>query len=719
MVTSMYRPDIEAMRQHVEHLFGGFLDGCHEGKVELAWTDVTPDMSGRYRLAHARLFGTDELDDLIAEAARLNATPMCNVYIGAALRHPDTPPFGRARDGDAWALTCGYCDLDDDGAALNAKNVYGLDKPTLIVMTGRAPHVRAQLWWRLEEPVTNPDWWPSLLRGIAARLGADRTVVNPSRVMRLAGSIAWPVKEGRTVEMTSIAPLRAPGPAWYAVEHLARVFPPLGAENAPAAVSAPPIHTTNGLGLADRISDGREGYMRNTISACLIEYIGSHGCSPTPQELFDLAWPQYERRVDLTRSGRGADEFRAKCGYTVQRFERGEIRGIETLDKAVEVYRRKQAGRPAEKTAGQQPAAPASDDDGPFRASSLTGTPPPRQWVVDEWIPAGTVTSIYGDGGVGKTLLAQQLLYAAAVGGKWLGFEVPQCRALGLFCEDDKDELHRRHDVIGASLGATIGNHFSDAWLWPRVGFDNLLVTFDRDSRPTMSPLFERTMATVLEHRLGLLILDTAADLFGGNEVIRGQVNYFIKSVCGSYVRRAREAGFVLTVIILAHPSQAGRNSGSGESGSTGWSNAVRSRLYLTRPEEGLPEQRVLTRKKSNYSAAGDDVKLDLVWFQGVIVRQADANSADDKMALESATNQILRKVHSAFESGRPYGGNKGYDNFIGARMVEELSHIDRRIIASALDEIRRKQMIVSDKTSSGDRRGYRLADDVKSELRL
>ena len=436
MVTSMYRPDIEAMRQHVEHLFGGFLDGCHEGKVELAWTDVTPDMSGRYRLAHARLFGTDELDELIAEAARLNATPMCNVYIGAALRHPDTPPFGRARDSDAWALTCGYCDLDDDGAALNAKNVYGLDKPTLIVMTGRAPHVRAQLWWRFEEPVTNPDWWPSLLRGIAARLSADRTVVNPSRVMRLAGSIAWPVKEGRTVEMTSIAPLREPGPAWYAVEHLARVFPPLGAENAPAAVSAPPSHTTNGLGLADRISDGREGYMRNTISACLIEYIGSHGCSPTPQELFDLAWPQYERKVDLTRAGRGADEFRAKCGYTVQRFERGDIRGIETLDKAVEVYRRKQAGRPEKAQA--QPLAPAVIQSGPIRTVDFLTLM--TENVIEEpdyiepgFAGPGNFVLIAGPPKAQKSFLLQEMLVAAATGSAFLHGAFKCTRPLRVF----------------------------------------------------------------------------------------------------------------------------------------------------------------------------------------------------------------------------------------------------------------------------------------------
>lgn len=713
VVQPLFKPDTKAMAQHVEHLFGGYLDGCHDGLIELSWTDTKPDTSGRHRLANARMFGTDKLEELVEEAARLNAQPMCNVYIGAALRKAETAPFGRAQDSDAYALTAAYVDLDDAGTATAAKEIYGRAKPTFIVVTGKEPHTRAQMWWRLDEPLTDPAIWPSLLRGMAAAMKGDSTVTNPARVMRLAGSIAWPVKEGRTVELTQIGQLREPGQSVYAYGHMAALFPPV-ASIAPAA-AAPVSKTTNSLGLHDKITDGREGYMTRTIAACLVEFIGTTGAAPTPQELQETAWPQYERHVDFSRAGRGAEEFAEKCAYTVNRFHRGEIRGIENLDKAIEVYRNKAQAKATSGAVARQ--ADAHDDDGPFQASTLSGTPPEREWLVPEWIPAGTVSSIYGDGGVGKTLVAQQLLYAAAIGGKWLGLAIPKCKALGVFCEDDRDELHRRHDSIRQAMGIAIGNPFDGAFLWPRVGFDNLLVTFDRESKPTMSPLFERTMKAVLENQIGLLVLDTAADLFGGNEVIRGQVNYFIKAVCGAYIRRAKELGFGLTVVILAHPSQAGRNSGTGESGSTGWSNAVRSRLYLTKPETGLPEQRVLTRKKSNYSAAGDDVKLDLIWSKGAIIPQADA---DDETAVKSAVNQVLRKVSEAFESGRPYGANKGYDNFIGKRIPADLPHINRRILAAALDQIQTGQMLRKNvRTSLGDRSGYNISEEMKVELGL
>ena len=85
-VWPILEPDAGQMLSHVEHLFGGDLDGCHQGLIELAWTD-TADNS----LSHAMLYGTDQLDGLVDKALELNRVPGQNVYIGAALRRPGTP----------------------------------------------------------------------------------------------------------------------------------------------------------------------------------------------------------------------------------------------------------------------------------------------------------------------------------------------------------------------------------------------------------------------------------------------------------------------------------------------------------------------------------------------------------------------------------------------------------------------------------------------------
>ena len=54
-----FEPDATQMRRHVCHLFEGWLDGCHEGRIELAWRDAEDG-----KLRHAMTFGTDELDEL-------------------------------------------------------------------------------------------------------------------------------------------------------------------------------------------------------------------------------------------------------------------------------------------------------------------------------------------------------------------------------------------------------------------------------------------------------------------------------------------------------------------------------------------------------------------------------------------------------------------------------------------------------------------------------
>jgi hypothetical protein len=344
-VEPLHLPDGQAMRAHVEHLFGGWLPGAHDGLVELAWTDTFPGPDGRVAPRHAQLFSIDQFDELVALAAQLNAVPGCNVYVGAALRRPDTPPLARTRDRHAYALTALYTDLDDEGSVAAAVRAYGTAKPTLVVITGHIPFTRAQLWWRLDEPLMGEDWSPRLA-AIAARCDGDASVQNAGRVMRLAGSIAWPVKPGRVTERTGIQPLRVPGLPAYMAEHLALVFPFTVAES--VAATTTPVAPIGSLGIAERLTDGRERHMLKTVMACLGEFVALRGRAPTAQELFDIAWPQYERGVDLvSRPGRGADEMAEKCRATVRRFLEGKIQGARTVDETRTTWRQKHAAREA------------------------------------------------------------------------------------------------------------------------------------------------------------------------------------------------------------------------------------------------------------------------------------------------------------------------------------------------------------------------------------
>lgn len=246
-------------------------------------------------------------------------------------------------------------------------------------------------------------------------------------------------------------------------------------------------------------------------------------------------------------------------------------------------------------------------------------TPPQREWMIDGAIPKGSVVILAGDGGLGKSLLCQQMMTACALGQPWLGMKTAPARSLAIFCEDEPDELHRRQADINAHYGCRM-EHLDAMAMSSRVGEESVLMKFKQwgDDNGHMTPLFHHLRESVMDHGAKLVFLDTAADVYSGNEIDRVQVRTFI--------RELRRLAIELqgAVILTQHPSNEGLNSGTGKSGSTGWHNSVRSRLYLTAPkpragDEDKPSNvRHLKTMKQNYGKFGGKVEIE--WNKGVFV---------------------------------------------------------------------------------------------------
>lgn len=429
-VAPIMEPDKDAMASFLEHLFAGL--PADAGLVELAWTDAQPDAAGRHKLRHAQLFPLDRLDALVDLAATRNRIPGCNVYVGMNLRHPDTMPGARADDADAVMATAIAADLDEPGAIQRARKAYGDDKPTMVVRTGAHPHARAQIWWKLKEPVSDMARWEALMKGVAAATGGDPTITNPGRVMRLAGSVAWPVKPGRIREPTSIVPLREPGPQRFPVETLEQLFPPVA--RSMATKDGVTLPRASSLGITGKITDGRERYMRDTVLACLIQFIGENGAIPSPQELFDACWPQYERNVDFTRDGRGPEEVADKCRATIRRFEEGRIGGVETIDQAIAIFHAKKI----EAAVAADPSAADLPSRGHIRFVDFLTLM--TEEVEDEpdliepgFLPEGGFALIAGPPKAQKSWMLQDALVSCATGTPFLGGTFKPARPLRVF----------------------------------------------------------------------------------------------------------------------------------------------------------------------------------------------------------------------------------------------------------------------------------------------
>src|SRR5690606_21262736 len=199
--------------------------------------------------------------------------------------------------------------------------------------------------------------------------------------------------------------------------------------------------------------------------------------------------------------------------------------------------------------------------------------------------------------------------------------------------EDETDEFHRRIDGILRTMDATFEDLAGNFLLVPLADRDALLATPDRSGRMVATPLFEKLAAAVTTFRPGIVVLDTSADLFGGDEIKRSQVRQFV-----ALLRRIA-IEHDCAVLLLSHPSVAGMQSGTGTSGSTAWNNSVRSRLYLT-AEKDDPDARLLSTMKSNYGRSGGSIKIR--WQDGVFV-------ADDGNRPNPAAGLLAKRADEVF----------------------------------------------------------------------
>lgn len=257
-------------------------------------------------------------------------------------------------------------------------------------------------------------------------------------------------------------------------------------------------------------------------------------------------------------------------------------------------------------------AAPRPDDLEGVDYDYMLAEPEPLDWAVENTFLSETVGLISGNGGAGKSTLMMQLATCATLGLPWLGLAVKPVKALMLACEDDRRIVRLRQRWINRALGWDMADVL-DAGLdiIPRAGMDNTLMALDRPTwsmKPT--PLMEKLKQRCRRTGIQMVIIDTVSRTFGGRNFEERHVIQYIDEMLhlAELIRGV--------VLLLQHPSQAGRRSGTGMAGSTQWEDAVRSRLYVHKHQAlGL----VMEDMKANYSAKAEPIKLE--WRQGIFER--------------------------------------------------------------------------------------------------
>jgi RecA-family ATPase len=242
--------------------------------------------------------------------------------------------------------------------------------------------------------------------------------------------------------------------------------------------------------------------------------------------------------------------------------------------------------------------------------SSWSEDAPAREWAVRDRLPLRQPALFSGEGATGKTIIELQLCAAHVLRREWLDTLPEPGPAIYLGCEDEADELHRRLADIARHYGAMFTDLINGGLhLICLAGEDALLGVPNRAGQIVPTPLFRELIEAAGDIKPKHIGIDTSADVYGGSEIDRGQVRQFI----GLLRRLAIVANG--SVVLLSHPSLQGINSGSGLSGSTGWHNSVRARMYLRSPQGEKDEQpdsdlRELQFLKNNYGRLAERVVL-------------------------------------------------------------------------------------------------------------
>lgn len=138
-------------------------------------------------------FAADWIDEAVDWIANMNNLAF-NIY---AVRNPIRHSVnGSARDSDIICSFFLWADCDDPASAGNVKRFDG-PKYTAAVTTGRTPETRVHVYWSLQDPVYDLDEWRAMQVRVAGHFNSDRSVINPSRIMRVGGTVTYPAKKKR------------------------------------------------------------------------------------------------------------------------------------------------------------------------------------------------------------------------------------------------------------------------------------------------------------------------------------------------------------------------------------------------------------------------------------------------------------------------------------------------------------------------------------------
>lgn len=600
------RPNADAMFDALSFWFGL----CTEGEIELGWRDPATKTLNRFKR-----FPLTDIEPLVTFAYEVNIQPGANVYFRVC-----TLKSLPGSTTDEHFLQAPGAHIDHDDAASVARlSSHPLSlKPAYLVITGRDPEVRGQTFWPVDEPITDPAIVRELNGGLAQFFGGDPAVVNPTRLMRLPGSIAWPVKKGRKVaEITQLLWPADQRSKRLHVNELLNVIraeiSPLGVNSQPSGVNyeMPAANSAVGEIYQEPVETTEKPWQPPVRQNAPISELISATRQPGQ-------WHSSVLRLVASWLNRGLSDkeihlFAAALtlpGFTLRQTH-------EELQAMIDGGRKKWD----------------LPDRDPF-VDAVTPKPrqglwmdaedefediPTRPWLIPGIALRGSVTLLSGQGAGGKSSYVVGLTLSMAAGIQY-GKATPigPLRGINYNTEDDRDEQRRRYTAFVGASGVVPKEALKSII---RVGPEGVGTLFQRDPNTgevTPTTALDDLKNLIAEQQADYVIVDPLAELHNAEE----NDNTAMRSILAAFRQLAKELD--IAVIILHHDRKGVGVAGDVDRmrGASALQGAARIVLTLTRMTEeeadalGVPQTEKasyirIDNAKANYTPLGE-----AAWYQ-------------------------------------------------------------------------------------------------------
>lgn len=344
-------------------------------------------------------------------------------------------------------------------------------------------------------------------------------------------------------------------------------------------------------------------------------------------------------------------------------------------------------------------------------------TIPPRVWVVDRLLLAGTVTVLTAPGGSGKTTFTIGLALSIVTGSAILGMPVSAQGNVWVWnLEDDLDELERSISGARQHHGVNVcevdGKLFVDSAL---DGSELCTAIETREGMKLLGPVFDKISSEIKAKNIRVLIIDP----FVSSHAVEENSNTKIDKIAKAWARVARATN--CAIILVHHTSKAGAgevNSASAR-GASALTSAARGVLVVNKMSVeaaravGVPDSdrwRYFSVQDDKHSRAPAEQAH---WFEIVTVALPNGDSvgvaspwevppdvplysAEDVRAVQAlaASQNFRRDFRAADWIGHAIGGEIGLDSHDSANRV--------RLDRIAREWIRLRYFVIEKRKDSG-----------------